>query len=117
MSAITFERYLSPGSTILEVGCANGRDARYWARRGHNVLAADFSQVALTQMMDLAQNQALDHKITPIHHDVSDGMLPDIDTPFNAFYARSALHINDDALEILAQQIDEKSKRTVSQGL
>src|ERR1019366_8710699 len=88
MSAITFETYLPHNSIILEIGCANGRDARYWARRGHTVLGADFSRVALTQMTDLATEQGLGRKIFPIHHDITEGKLPD-NVSFNAFYARS----------------------------
>ncbi len=36
-----FEPLLSPGSTILDLGCGGGRDARHFAGLGHQVIAMD----------------------------------------------------------------------------
>ncbi len=99
-SAIEFAKRLKPRSTILEVGAANGRDARYWGGLGHRVLALDFSKVALEQLMNLAMEQGVCGFITPILWDISHGTLPVDGVPetIDAFYARSALHIDDTQL-------------------
>jgi SAM-dependent methyltransferase len=41
------EALLDPGSTVLELGCGLGADARYFAERGHSVRAVDYSRPAL----------------------------------------------------------------------
>jgi SAM-dependent methyltransferase len=38
---------LSPGSTVLDLGCGFGADARLFAEHGHDVLAVDYSRPAL----------------------------------------------------------------------
>lgn len=49
-----FERWLVKGSTVLELGCGSGRDARMLARRGMRVLATDGSLVMLREARSLA---------------------------------------------------------------
>lgn len=107
-SAIEFARKLKPSSTILEVGAANGRDARYWAGLGHNVLALDFSEVALEQLKYLAMEQGVCELVTPILWDISHGTLPLAGVPENidAFYARSALHVDDTQLYKLSFELN-----------
>jgi SAM-dependent methyltransferase len=41
------EHRIEPGSSVLDVGCGNGRDAVRFAKRGHRVWAVDFSRGAL----------------------------------------------------------------------
>jgi 2-polyprenyl-3-methyl-5-hydroxy-6-metoxy-1,4-benzoquinol methylase len=36
-----FKSLLSSGSTLLDLGCGAGRDARYFAKEGHSVIAID----------------------------------------------------------------------------
>jgi SAM-dependent methyltransferase len=38
-----FEKYLSPGDTVLDIGCGSGRDSRYFLETGYNVYAHDGS--------------------------------------------------------------------------
>lgn len=52
--AITAAKQLKEDTKILEIGCGIGRDARYFAARGYNVLATDFSEVAISK--NLASN-------------------------------------------------------------
>ena len=104
-SAVVFAQLLSPRSLILEAGCANGRDARYWATRGHRVIGMDFSQVALDQMQTLARAQGVGERILPVLHDIAEGELPEVAGTVGGFYARSALHVTDRALSRLAHNI------------
>lgn len=98
--AVEVQKIFPPSANILEVGCSNGRDARHFASHGHSVVAIDFSEVALGQMMILAKQQGCDSRITPIHHNIAKG-LPTVTGPFDCFYSRSSLHIDDDAMIIL----------------
>lgn len=95
--AVEVQKMLPPSANILEVGCSNGRDARYFASLGHSVVAIDFSEVALAQMIELAKQQRCDSRVTPIHHNIAKG-LPTVTGPFDCFYSRSSLHIDDDAM-------------------
>lgn len=36
-----FEKLLSPGAKILDLGCGSGRDSRYFTQRGYDVVAVD----------------------------------------------------------------------------
>lgn len=107
-SAVVLETFLKMQSSILEVGSANGRDARYWASKGHEVFALDFSQVALDQLKQLAIAQNVDQLIIPIVWNIAEGKLPLSMLPNNisAFYARSALHIGDNEMVHLAEEIN-----------
>ncbi len=108
-AAIYLASILPPSSRILEIGSANGRDARYWASlNSHEVHCVDFSSVALDQMMQLAAEQNITHLITPHCHDVACGTLPPslpADLKYSAFYARSALHLGDESMNKLAEEI------------
>lgn len=42
-----FEKYLRPGSVMLEGGCGMGNYVTYYAARGFNVIGVDFAQQAL----------------------------------------------------------------------
>ncbi|MEI8067513.1 MAG: methyltransferase domain-containing protein [Candidatus Shapirobacteria bacterium] len=115
-TAILFTNYLSVNpSNILEIGCANGRDARYWASLGHTIFCVDFSQVALDQLDSIAQEQGVRDLLRPILHDINTGKLPETgDCPLHGFYSRSALHINDEKMISIAKEID---KKIVSRGV
>jgi len=111
-TAVQLAECLPASSVILEIGCANGRDARYWASLNHRVFAADFSRVALEQLKVVGEGQGLMHLIHPVLHDISTGKLPCCIGPdlLDAFYARSALHIDDSALSRLAEEINTAVK-------
>jgi|GEM_PF-1082784 len=104
--AVLLHECLAPASRIMEVGAANGRDARYWASKGHTVMALDFSDVALLQLQEIAREQGVLDKIDAKEWDICDGDLPPTDGPIDAFYARSALHIDDTTMMGLAVNID-----------
>lgn len=109
-SALLLNHLLGASSTIAEVGSANGRDARYWATQGHEVHCMDFSSVALGQLVQHAERQGLAAKINPLHFDATVGKLPEEVGPIDGFYARSALHVDDETLMSLLGDVDSRLK-------
>lgn len=107
-AAVIFNELLAPRSTITEVGSANGRDARYWALNGHSVHCLDFSQTALVQLVEHAKRQGVTDRIYPLLFDANAGALPEEVGNINAFYARSALHVDDDTLMDLLGDVDKR---------
>ena len=106
-AAVMFSSLLTPGSTIAEVGSANGRDARFWAQQGHKVHCLDFSRVALSQLVEHAERQGVTDRINPLHFDANAGRLPkDVSGSIDGFYARSALHVDDETLMALLGDVD-----------
>jgi SAM-dependent methyltransferase len=93
---------------IAEVGSANGRDARYWAMRGYNVDCMDFSFVALEQLVEHAERQGIADKINPLLFDANSGKLPQEIGEIDGFYARSALHVDDDTLMSLMADVNDR---------
>ena len=107
-TAVTFASHLPQRAVILEIGCANGRDARYWASLGHRVFCADFSKVALEQLKAVGSRQKLMSNLHPLHHDISSGDLPhSVGCEVDGFYARSALHVDDGTMNVLAARITQ----------
>lgn len=107
-TAVTFAQHLLPNSKILEVGSANGRDARYWATLGHTIIASDFSLIALKQLTEIGLEQCVMGSVTPVVWDVCVGRLPvDTKDSIDAFYARSALHINDKTMMEIAKHLNK----------
>lgn len=53
-----FEK-LNPKSTILDLGCGQGRDALFLAKLGFDVTAVDISEVGVKQMLESAKGQDL----------------------------------------------------------
>lgn len=48
------EKLFPRGAKILELGCGVGRDSRFFAHQGHQVLATDFSETVLDQNRQMA---------------------------------------------------------------
>lgn len=106
-AAVVFAERLPCSARILEIGSANGRDARYWASLGHSVIATDFSSTALEQLKAISCEQGVLDKITPVLWDVGGGGLPVEDSAsIDAFYARSALHVDDCTMLKLADHLN-----------
>jgi SAM-dependent methyltransferase len=81
-------KYLRPGSTVLELGCGDGRDALYLAELHHRVIACDFSDTALGQFAEAAARLHIEQHLLDIEalpYSFADGS-------FDAVYARLSLH-------------------------
>jgi bifunctional enzyme CysN/CysC len=84
---------LSRQSAIVEVGCGNGRDARFFSSLGHSVLALDPSHAAIEKC-----------RRNPAGIEFFEGTLPDVsthrDARFDAVYSRFSLHAMTEPEEI-----------------
>ena len=77
--------YLPKAGIILELGCGNGRDAHFFAKHGHNVIACDSSTVALNKIHK-------HHHLQTLAADFSNlGNILD-DHNITAVYSRFSLH-------------------------
>lgn len=48
-----FEKYITPGCRILDLGCGSGRDSRYFVEKGYNVVAVDPSAAMCEKTRDI----------------------------------------------------------------
>jgi SAM-dependent methyltransferase len=81
---------LPRGSRILELGCGNGRDSAFFAANGFEVVAADFSPVALRLTDERAQAAGV--VVTTHKVDLRTPPLPFDTSEFDAVYAFLSMH-------------------------
>ncbi len=62
---------LKPGSTFLDLGCGQGKDALFMARNNFQVTAVDASEAAISQLKSTAQAEGLKN-LKAIRSDVKD---------------------------------------------
>jgi cyclopropane fatty-acyl-phospholipid synthase-like methyltransferase len=91
---------IKPGGKILEIGIASGRDARFFIRENKNtVVGVDISTEAIRQLIKAAVKNGTVDNILPVIGSAQDvPKLLDDQERYDAFYARSALHLNDDEI-------------------
>lgn len=93
-------QHIKPGGKILEIGIASGRDARYFVRENKNtVVGVDISTEAIRRLIKAATADGTVNKILPIVGSAEDvpKLLADQEH-YDIFYARSALHLDDDKI-------------------
>lgn len=94
--------YINPGAKILEIGIANGRDARYFIRNNKNIVfGVDISKEAISQLIVAANKDNTINNIFPTVADVN--KIPELFKDrerFDIFYSRSSLHLDDTQLII-----------------
>jgi len=56
---LMFENDFIPNSNVLDLGCGQGRDALYLAKKGFNVLAIDSSNIAIKQLLEKSEQEQL----------------------------------------------------------
>ena len=97
-------QYLSNNSKILELGCANGRDASYFVRsKNCQIVAVDISFLPLQQQADYQADEIAN--ISRVQ--AAAPCLPfNMTEPyFDAFYARSAIYLEDKSLILFLKKI------------
>jgi bifunctional enzyme CysN/CysC len=81
------QKSISKGSTIIEVGCGNGRDARYFHQLGLSVTAIDPSETAITKC---AQESSTE--ISFFTGTLKEFKFANPNSKFDAVYSRFSLH-------------------------
>ncbi|MYS86283.1 class I SAM-dependent methyltransferase [Embleya scabrispora] len=66
---------LPPGE-VLDLGCGDGGDALWLARRGWHVTAVDVSAVAVERLADLARSRGLGDRVGARRHDLWESFPP-----------------------------------------
>lgn len=93
-------KYIKIGGKVLEIGVANGRDARYFARENQNtVVGVDISTEAIRQLITVAITDGTIDKILPVVADASE--VPELlgdQEYYDTFYSRSTLHLDNDKI-------------------
>jgi SAM-dependent methyltransferase len=110
VAAEAFARLPVPHPDVLDLGSGTGRDALFFARRGMQVVALDFSGVALDSLKRAARSAGLSRAIQTLRHDVREP-LPFPDSTFDACYAHM-LYCMDFALDELAAEIFSRFETT-----
>lgn len=105
--AVYAERFMMPGSFILDLGCGVASDARYFAEHNHHVEATDISSVVLAQ-------NAL-HPIQNVQYRKIDltELLPYEDGVFDVVYAHLSLHY---FIDVTTKQIFHEIHRVLKPG-
>lgn len=88
--------------TLLDVGCGNGKDSLYFAKKGIHVTAIDFSRTAIEELKQIIAEKGL-LNISAIRKDIID--LDIGDNSFDVIYAHLSLQYFDD--EITTKIFDE----------
>lgn len=75
---------------LLELGCGQGQDSRFFASRGYSVTATDFSHKGI----EIAQEKTREPKVKYLQCDMSKP-LPFPDSSFDIVYSHLAIHYFD----------------------
>lgn len=80
-----FEKYLSTGYSILDIGCGSGRDSKYFSQKGYNVISIDASKAMCERTQLITNNEVIQMNAEDIF----------FESKFNAIWAcASLLHVS-----------------------
>ena len=71
-----FENYDDECATFIDLGCGQGRDALFIARKGHSVLGVDTAQTGIEQMLEEAESEKL--AVDGVIADITNYEAPDL---------------------------------------
>jgi SAM-dependent methyltransferase len=92
-----FEHYNKTGARVLDLGCGQGRDALFIARRGHQVLGVDISRTGVSQMLEESEREGLS-----VSGVVANAVVYDPPGDFDLVILDRVLHMLEDDRERLA---------------
>lgn len=97
---------------VLELGAGQGRDTLYFAQRGFEVTALDYSSAALEELAIEAQRAGVSEAVAPLCHDVKQP-LPFGNEVFDACYSHMlyCMALTYEELESLSREIRRVLKR------
>jgi SAM-dependent methyltransferase len=92
--------YMHDEGSVLELGCGNGRDARFYASKGYTVIATDLSDVAIRKCVEAKTLPTLEFRVLDIRN-----KLPFESESFDGVSSMLALHYYSD--EVTKEVFDE----------
>ena len=95
------KKYLQKNSSVLELGCGNGRDSAYLTKEGFKVLATDFSEAVIIKNKEIIkETENLSFSVVDLAE-----KLPFNYQSFDAVFANLSLHYFSDTTtrEIIAE--------------
>ena len=78
-------------TTLLELGCGEGRDVMFFAGKGLSVTGVDFSDKAIASLKEKIKGAKLEGKVVPVLDDVRNLSRFD-DNTFDVVYSHLSLH-------------------------
>jgi len=78
---------------LLDLGCGNGIDSLYFARKGLNVTSVDFSESGIQKLNELIMKNGINN-LKAIHKDIR--KIKFKDNSFGVIYAHLSLHLFED---------------------
>lgn len=81
------KKHAKPGHSLMELGCGNGRDARYFSANGVEVLAIDLCE---SEIEDLIESNGRHKNLHYASGDFTN--MPDGKKKFDLIYSRFTLH-------------------------
>lgn len=102
-----FNEFEMEAARVLDVGCGQGRDAIFIARKGHSVVGVDISHNGIRDLNDAAVRENL-----PIEGVVADIVSYEPDGLFDIILIDRTLHMLDrqDRLSVLGRLLDHVEK-------
>jgi tellurite methyltransferase len=85
--------FFYPSKRLIDVGCGNGRDSFFFARKGFDVLGVDYSKVAISQDQKTIEMKNLTFLECAFSN------LKNYESKFDYFYSRFSLHANDETAQ------------------
>lgn len=104
-----------PGESIFDMGCASGTLAIPYAKKGHEIYAADFSGEMLKHLMIGAQEEGVADRIHPIRLDWNEDWEKRNDLPV-CDVAISSRSLMADDLEAAIRKLESVARRKVCIG-
>lgn len=90
-----FDGYNKQNADILDLGCGQGRDALFIARRGHRVVGVDLSSTGIAQLVEDAKAERLN-----VHGVVADLREYRPDGDYDVILLDRTLHMLDEAARL-----------------
>lgn len=98
---IIYSRYLiikeKQPITLLDLGCGDGRDSLYFAKKGFDITAMDFSESGINRLNQIITNKKINN-IRPLIKDIKEINFQE--NSFGVIYAHLSLHFFDNEMTL-----------------